>query len=59
MTPRQAATTPHRTGLLGNDDPRERDRLETVQRSADTFTTDIVEGLPVQVAAWPSPASGP
>lgn len=51
VTQRQAAPTPYRTGLLGNDDPCERDRLESIQRSVDTFTTDIVDGLPVQ-ASW-------
>ncbi|MGW3177186.1 class I SAM-dependent methyltransferase [Streptomyces sp. NPDC001153] len=50
MTQRQA-TTPYSTGMLGNDDPRERDRLESIQRSVDTFTTHIIDGLPVQ-ASW-------
>ncbi|MCW7946852.1 SAM-dependent methyltransferase [Streptomyces hygroscopicus] len=37
--------------MLSNDAPRERGRLESIQRSVDTFTTNILESLPIQ-ANW-------
>ncbi|MFF3920210.1 class I SAM-dependent methyltransferase [Streptomyces sp. NPDC001852] len=48
---REAATAPYSTGMLGNDDPGERDRLESIQRSVDIFTRNVIDGLPVQ-ASW-------
>ncbi|MEU2715359.1 methyltransferase domain-containing protein [Streptomyces sp. NPDC007205] len=37
--------------MLGNDEPRERDRLESIQHSVDTFTTNILQGLPIR-STW-------
>ncbi|MYX08197.1 methyltransferase domain-containing protein [Streptomyces sp. SID8375] len=47
----QPATTPYNSGLLSNDAQRERDRLESIQRSVDAFTTGVLDGLPIE-ASW-------
>ncbi|MGN5376891.1 class I SAM-dependent methyltransferase [Streptomyces lasalocidi] len=49
MTQRPA-TTPYSTGMLSNDGAREHHRLESIQRSVDTFTTNILKGLPTQTS---------
>ncbi|OLZ65443.1 SAM-dependent methyltransferase [Streptomyces sp. IMTB 2501] len=36
--------------MLSDDALRERDRLESIQRSVDTFTTNILDGLPVRTS---------
>ncbi|WP_234025256.1 class I SAM-dependent methyltransferase [Streptomyces sp. MspMP-M5] len=51
MAQQPAAPAPYRTGILSNDSPRERDRLEAIQRNVDAFTTGILQGLPLQ-ASW-------
>ncbi|MEW2260755.1 class I SAM-dependent methyltransferase [Streptomyces sp. NPDC047869] len=43
--------TPYSTGMLGNSAPSERGRLESIQSSVDTFTTGILDRLPVQ-SSW-------
>ncbi|MGD3109637.1 class I SAM-dependent methyltransferase [Streptomyces sp. YGL11-2] len=35
---------------MSNDTPRERDRLEAIQRNVDAFTTGILDGLPLQTS---------
>lgn len=47
----QPATTPYHSGLLSNDADRERDRLESIQRSVDAFTTGILDRLPIE-SSW-------
>ncbi|MFJ6787067.1 class I SAM-dependent methyltransferase [Streptomyces angustmyceticus] len=44
----QSARTPYTSGMLSNDAGRERDRLTSIQSSVDTFTTGILERLPVE-----------
>ncbi|WP_369354995.1 trans-aconitate 2-methyltransferase [Streptomyces sp. cg2] len=51
MAQQPAAPDPYRTGMLSNDTPHERDRLEAIQRNVDAFTTGILQGLPLQ-ASW-------
>jgi SAM-dependent methyltransferase len=51
VTQPPAVTTPYNTGMLGNDGPRERDRLESIQNSVDTFTTNILQGLLIR-STW-------
>ncbi|MFF4601726.1 class I SAM-dependent methyltransferase [Streptomyces sp. NPDC001339] len=51
MTLHPAATTPYSNGMLSNDAPHERDRLESIQRNVDAFTTGILDGLPID-ASW-------
>ncbi|ARF59945.1 SAM-dependent methyltransferase [Streptomyces gilvosporeus] len=36
------------TGMLSNDGPRERDRLESIQTNVDAFTTGVLDGLPIE-----------
>lgn len=47
----QSARTPYTSGMLSNDAGRERDRLTSIQGSADTFTTGVLDRLPVE-ASW-------
>ncbi|MFI0716670.1 class I SAM-dependent methyltransferase [Streptomyces inhibens] len=37
--------------MLSNDDHRESDRLESIQRNVDAFTTGVLDGLPIE-AFW-------
>ncbi|MFF7233229.1 methyltransferase domain-containing protein [Streptomyces sioyaensis] len=47
----QPATSPYTTGMLSNDAHRERDRLDSIQRSVDAFTTTLLDGLSIE-ASW-------
>ncbi|MCZ1012619.1 methyltransferase domain-containing protein [Streptomyces lydicus] len=47
----QPATTPYTSGLLSNDADRERDRLESIQRGVDAFTTGVLDRLPIE-SSW-------
>ncbi|MFC9241987.1 class I SAM-dependent methyltransferase [Streptomyces decoyicus] len=47
----QSARTPYTSGMLSNDAGRERDRLTSIQGSVDTFTTGILDRLPIE-ASW-------
>lgn len=47
----QTANTPYSTGMLSNDAHRERDRLDSIQRSVDAFTTTLLDGLSIE-ASW-------
>lgn len=46
----QPATTPYNSGMLSNDSHRESDRLKSIQRNVDAFTTGILEGLPIKTS---------
>ncbi|MER6545837.1 class I SAM-dependent methyltransferase [Streptomyces sp. NPDC001250] len=50
MTQQPAPARSYSTGILSNDAPHERDRLESIQRSVDTFTTNILDALPIQTS---------
>ncbi|MFE1174887.1 class I SAM-dependent methyltransferase [Streptomyces sp. NPDC058773] len=50
MTPHQPSNTPYSSGLLGNDAASEADRLASIQRSVDAFTTGILDGLPLDTS---------
>ncbi|GFE19180.1 hypothetical protein Sgleb_72270 [Streptomyces glebosus] len=46
----QPATTPYNSGMLSNDSHRESDRLKSIQRNVDAFTTGILDGLPIKTS---------
>ncbi|WP_369394490.1 trans-aconitate 2-methyltransferase [Streptomyces sp. CG1] len=50
MTQQPAPTHSYNTRRPSNDAAHERDRLESIQRSVDTFTTNILDGLPIQTS---------
>lgn len=50
MTQRSATTTPYRSGLLSNDAPHERDRLQSIQHSVDAFTIQVLQQLPIEAS---------
>ncbi|MEK2479197.1 class I SAM-dependent methyltransferase [Streptomyces noursei] len=51
MAQQPATPAPYHTGMLSNDTPRERERLEAIQRNVDAFTTGILQDLPLQ-GSW-------